>query len=80
MGNVNPDATWQSLTVSVKTQDKDLLNAIVEDIEVNDGNTTTSAVIRRLIRQEAHRRGIPTMAALFAVSDAETTAYLEATA
>lgn len=81
MGNVTPDALWQSLTVSVKAQDKELLNAIVEDIETHDGSTTTSAVIRRLIRQEAVRRNIPTLAALYTVSDAETAAYLaEATA
>jgi len=62
-----------SLTESIRfiatQQDKELLDLIAEQ----DGNTSMSATIRRLIRNEAFRRGIDCVATNAIVEQPELT-------
>ena len=49
---------WLKITASATEEDLSLLQAITNDVERIEGTTSTSAVIRRLVRQEAMRRGL----------------------
>jgi hypothetical protein len=79
--NINEDGVgaikWLTVTASFQPGDKTLLDAVVADVSERDGNTTTSAVLRRLVRQEAVRRGLTlTNAAAYEIADADTDAFL----
>lgn len=52
--NLTDSGTWISLAAT--PEDKALLTAIAK----RDGNSSQSATVRRLIREEAARRGIVT--------------------
>lgn len=73
---------WQRITASATEEDIWLLQAIAEDLERSEGVTSISAVIRRLVRQEASRRGLLgsggelSYSGVVAIADAETEAYL----
>jgi hypothetical protein len=49
---------WLKITASATEEDLSLLQAITADVERSEGTTSASAVIRRLVRQEAARRGL----------------------
>lgn len=71
---------WLKITASATEEDLSLLQAITNDVERIEGTTSTSAVIRRLVRQEAVRRGIlnerQELGIAIALADGETESYL----
>jgi len=68
---------WLKITASATEEDLSLLQAIAADVGRNEGATSISAVIRRLVRQEAQRRGLVlSNGAAFALADAETESWL----